>query len=203
MPLRSPLTRSWRARWLESAYPMVVEHNDQGIASMCAAPSLWMRARELQPHLQDLAARPGESLALATPPGVAWVQALAAGLRFGLQVWPEDTPRASLRFDGADIARVQEASTSLEDEGGVWTHDGSGWRMWSEHILLERATEHACEPELRVLCQGDWRHPDLLLDGVLMTLCAQAELHVLQPGVERDALALTDSHPDLIITSAP
>lgn len=199
MPLRSDLLSHWRAGWLESAYPMVVEHDRDGIASMCAAPSLWMRARELQQDLRDLQASPGETLALALPPGVAWVQGLIAGLRFGARVWPEDTTNASLRFDGHTITRTHPAATPCPEDGGVWTNPDP--TFWSEHTLLARALERPCDAETRVLCEGDWRRPEVLLDGVLMALCAGAELHVLQPGTPHAVLDLTASHPDLIISS--
>lgn len=84
--VRTALLARFRERWLSGALPLVVEHRPGEVEHVCAAPSLWMGARELTQELSERCGpeSPGvPALALDLRPGVRWVQALIAGLRVG------------------------------------------------------------------------------------------------------------------------
>ena len=87
--VRTALLARFRERWLSGALPLVVEHRPGEAEHVCAAPSLWMGARELALELSarcEAAGPDGPALVLDLQPGVRWVQALVAGLRVGATV---------------------------------------------------------------------------------------------------------------------
>ncbi|MEL6181249.1 MAG: hypothetical protein AAFS10_19990 [Myxococcota bacterium] len=186
------------------------EQTEDEAIRICAAPSLWMGGRQWAQELSALGVKPGETLALACPPGIVWVQGWVAALRQGLGIVPAAAAQAHLTLTPeGHLERnlaVPHALFPLQAGPGVWTQSAPGhgpWQWTPGESLLEMARTKGAELDIRtgqrVLCPGAWSHTSTLLAGVIPALVAGAELHVLAHGAKPERLRHSDSWPNHVL----
>lgn len=163
---RPALLGRFRATWLSSPLPMVVEHGERDEISICAAPSLWMRARS-EAHALRTTTLP-DALYAAPDPGVDLAVQVVVGLRVGRPILP-DGP-----LDGPPPR-----------ESGIWTDPSNPntWlpaSRWEEHLVSRFGPLEGWQSRA-IGIAGTWTHPDVR-DAVLLALAGGSELHVARTG---------------------
>lgn len=184
MSQRSPILGALRELWLSGALPLVVEHQEHGAESVCAAPSLWMGGRR---HAHRLRAEPPAWVQPEGTPGADWVQLLVGALRAGV---PFVMPAA---------ARVDPQSPPWQ--GAVVVLRGE---VVAAEALLARALAAARRCGITqgkvVHTSGDWSDPAVFFSGVMAPLCVGAELHLgPDSGDVAAVLKRADTVPDVVV----
>lgn len=174
--LRTPLLGRFRERWLSGALPLVVEHPPGQAEAICAAPSLWMGARELALALAEQGVQPRDAITIDVPLGIRWVQSCVALLRVGGTLHAADSSEDEPWRLSMEAPRRRAAGQSLP-------------RTTPRHAPLpaEALASQALEVPRR-FSEGDLvlcpvlQHPGLLGAPLLSALDAGVELHIVQPG---------------------
>lgn len=168
---RPEILKQFRDSWLHGALPLVVEHGAEAELSICAAPSLWMRARELA-RSRAAPATPWREATVDTP-GETFVSELVAALRQGQALVPaRGVPNALSRAGAACVPGVARCGASFE----IW--EAARWRT-----DLERRFGPLTAWTGRVVAvAGAWTAP-AVQEATMLALVGSAELHVFHSGV--------------------
>ncbi|MEL6344679.1 MAG: hypothetical protein AAFV53_16300 [Myxococcota bacterium] len=185
-----------RERWLHQPLPMVVVHQPGTPEVVCAAPSMWMKAREWTLALRALGASPGDTVRYVGPPSADWIAALVAAIRIGGCFLPEEAAGDAgfILCSGQPPARRPPPHPEPAPRG-IQCVDG----FIDEAALLSLGQASGVTSGELLLCPTDWARREIFIAGPLAAMVCGAELLVGPLTPAKGWLAQTGSLPDRII----
>lgn len=164
-----------RARWVDQAYPLVLRVDRDGMTTACAAPSLWMAAREVAAELRGAGLQPGQVVHYTGPEGPEWIWALIGTIRARacFCAGPSPEARASWSVDGARHVRSEGPPRPGPGVGVIVRGDRRSRFVpigaWP--LRPPRAPSRAV-----VDIRSAWHRADVFLDRLLPALVDGAEI---------------------------